>query len=73
MEVEWVPLNVLELSIILEIHPTCVRLGHVDRFFGHVLQVDDAWLHDLLGLEHVLLVVCGGVLSSWARAVKLSD
>lgn len=30
LEVEWVALDVLELPIVLEVHPGGVRLGHVD-------------------------------------------
>ena len=39
LEVEWIPLNVLKLSIILEIHPTCVTFGNIYRLLRHVLQV----------------------------------
>ena len=74
LEIERVPLDVLEVAIFHEIHPTCVTLRHVNRLLRHMLQVQDARFNDLLGLQYVLLS-CGcriGVGLSGA-SVQLSD
>ena len=59
LEVEWVPLDVLKLAIVFEVHPTSVTFCDIDRLFRHVLEIQDAGFNHLLGLEHVLLSGCG--------------
>lgn len=49
----------MKLAVVLKVHPRGVTFGHVDRLLRHVLQVDDARLHHLLGLNQVL----GGVVA----------
>lgn len=51
----------MELAVVLKVHPGGVTFGDVDRLLRHVLKVEDAWLHDLLGLDKML----GSVVTSW--------
>ena len=44
LKVERILLDVLELAVVLEIHPRGMTFGHVDSLLAHVLQVDYGWL-----------------------------
>ena len=58
LEITRILLNILELAIVLKIHPARVRLSHIQCLLAHVLQIDhDRFNHrlHLLALQHLVL------------------
>ena len=46
-EGKWHFAYVCKLSVVAEVHPTCMRLCHVQRLNRHVLKVQDLCVDDI--------------------------
>ena len=57
LKVKRIPFDILKLSIVFEVHPGSMALCHINRLLRHVLQVNNAWLDNLLGLKEVQVSV----------------